>query len=597
MVHPNLSHLFYPHPTGKKVFLAQEKLIKECFQYITAAVDGIPRAVTDTLTLMLRRKEVGDSKWQRRAAEITIKALFLSRIEAITVLAYEDMLSRSEEHNSVDYVTPLSSPRKQRSKTSVNNNRRQESRTAGRNGDLTVEHSPTRYSLNDDDIVTSREHSDFDVIHERSPTDAGRYFLRGDRPSELYRTDLIRHLKKEEYQDSSSDDETPPMRLTDRWREEWNHVQHKIVVDPRFAKPCEGQTEKLRNFVQQLMSISSEKLIAVHDAPYVDDRFERVQMPPLISYHSAINRTAIHHDLLAPLASPTPFQADVPIYLNTDYEENDEIIFCDGCNVGVHQSCYGLDSVPHDEWLCYACTLLGYRVANYRGAMKCMKGGKTWAHIVCALWIPEVRFGDVDHRIELHHPKETLCFYVGVGQFMNHTGVQFAIRSRERVSIFLKKATDLSFLKDNCEASLVMKIEHDSSVDDGVRMVSLCEKHSQETHGPANNSIVGNGCTEVVKCEEPKYPLLYAVLIKCKVGMYSAAVEYQWSSFTAVDAARNLRLKSLPVKDFDGSQILTTKRLYKLNFQCKELQEMESFFFLYVSPEEVASSLNVALEV
>lgn len=32
------------------------------------------------------------------------------------------------------------------------------------------------------------------------------------------------------------------------------------------------------------INCSSEKLIAVHDAPYVDDRFERVQMPPLISY-------------------------------------------------------------------------------------------------------------------------------------------------------------------------------------------------------------------------------------------------------------------------------------------------------------------------
>lgn len=51
--------------------------------------------------------------------------------------------------------------------------------------------------------------------------------------------------------------------------------------------------------------------------------------------------------------------------LQTDYEEDDEIIFCDGCNVGVHQSCYGLDSVPHDDWLCHACTLLGYKVCGF----------------------------------------------------------------------------------------------------------------------------------------------------------------------------------------------------------------------------------------
>uniref|UniRef100_A0A915BFL4 PHD-type domain-containing protein n=1 Tax=Parascaris univalens TaxID=6257 RepID=A0A915BFL4_PARUN len=191
-------------------------------------------------------------------------------------------------------------------------------------------------------------------------------------------------------------------------------------------------------------------------------------------------------------------------------------------------------SVPHDEWLCYACTLLGYR-AQPRcalcpltgGAMKCMKGGKTWAHIVCALWIPEVRFGDVDHREPITNisdiPNERWALRCSICDTKQGACIQCSVKS----------CTTAFHVTCGLRKGQVMKIEHDSSVDDGVRMVSLCEKHSQETHGPANNSIVGNGCTEVVKCEEP----------------------------------------------------------------CKELQEMESFFFLYVSPEEVASSLNVALEV
>jgi hypothetical protein len=33
----------------------------------------------------------------------------------------------------------------------------------------------------------------------------------------------------------------------------------------------------------------------------------------------------------------------------TVYEKN-EIIFCDKCNVAVHQLCYGVKSIPLDSW-------------------------------------------------------------------------------------------------------------------------------------------------------------------------------------------------------------------------------------------------------
>uniref|UniRef100_A0A183DG57 PHD-type domain-containing protein n=1 Tax=Gongylonema pulchrum TaxID=637853 RepID=A0A183DG57_9BILA len=88
-----------------------------------------------------------------------------------------------------------------------------------------------------------------------------------------------------------------------------------------------------------------------------------------------------------------------------DCEEDDKIIFCDGCNLSVHQSCYGLDLVPQNEWLCQKCALLGINVFPNcalcpltGGAMKCTECGYIWAHIACALWISEVRFVDFVHR-------------------------------------------------------------------------------------------------------------------------------------------------------------------------------------------------------
>ena len=35
----------------------------------------------------------------------------------------------------------------------------------------------------------------------------------------------------------------------------------------------------------------------------------------------------------------------------------DEILFCDGCDVGVHLGCYGVEELPADDeaWYCDAC--------------------------------------------------------------------------------------------------------------------------------------------------------------------------------------------------------------------------------------------------
>lgn len=34
---------------------------------------------------------------------------------------------------------------------------------------------------------------------------------------------------------------------------------------------------------------------------------------------------------------------------------DDEIVFCDGCDIQVHLSCYGLSKVPKGAWHCVGC--------------------------------------------------------------------------------------------------------------------------------------------------------------------------------------------------------------------------------------------------
>lgn len=79
------------------------------------------------------------------------------------------------------------------------------------------------------------------------------------------------------------------------------------------------------------------------------------------------------------------------------------LVYCDGagCSVAVHQACYGIVLVPTGPWFCKKCESQE-RVARVKcelcpqraGALKRTDTGG-WCHVVCALYIPEAGFGNV----------------------------------------------------------------------------------------------------------------------------------------------------------------------------------------------------------
>ena len=78
---------------------------------------------------------------------------------------------------------------------------------------------------------------------------------------------------------------------------------------------------------------------------------------------------------------------------------NNQIVFCSGCEIGVHQECYGIKAVPEDDWFCDRCSekLPASEAACALcpisgGALKrCTKGAR-WAHVVCAQWTMETYY-------------------------------------------------------------------------------------------------------------------------------------------------------------------------------------------------------------
>ncbi|CAH2351387.1 nuA3 HAT complex component Nto1p [[Candida] railenensis] len=84
---------------------------------------------------------------------------------------------------------------------------------------------------------------------------------------------------------------------------------------------------------------------------------------------------------------------------DSDCDNSNAIVFCDGCDIAVHQECYGIAFIPEGQWLCRKCMINKNREVHCifcpstTGAFKQLDSSM-WSHVICALWITELYFAN-----------------------------------------------------------------------------------------------------------------------------------------------------------------------------------------------------------
>ncbi|XP_032879174.1 protein Jade-3 isoform X1 [Amblyraja radiata] len=177
-----------------------------------------------------------------------------------------------------------------------------------------------------------------------------------------------------------------------------------------------------------------------------------------------------------------------------DSEEGNEMVFCDRCNICVHQACYGILKVPEGSWLCRTCVLGLYPQCllcpKQGGAMKATRAGTKWAHVSCALWIPEVSIACPERMEPItkvsHIPPSRWSLVCSLCKLKTGACIQCSVKSC------------ITAFHVTCafEHSLEMK----TILDDGdeVKFKSYCLKHSK------NRQSQEGDCEQTVKISEQK---------------------------------------------------------------------------------------------
>ncbi|XP_074649831.1 protein Jade-3-like [Tubulanus polymorphus] len=345
--------------------------------------------------------------------------------------------------------------------------------------------------------------------------------MNSKKPAELFRTDLISAMKLPDTDQLQADEY---YLINDTWKMEWEKgvqvpVKPDAVLHPSFRKI----DDKYTCITSGDFKLPQRKLLhATHDDDYKQGNHELTGMHQLseqvvrydlddldVLWLQRVNEdrvelgfTEIHEWIMEKTLEEFENQCHEKMQetiktaegLGIEYDENiicdvcrstesedgNEMVFCDACDICVHQACYGIQTIPEGTWLCRTCAL-GLQpqcifCPKTSGAMKSTRSGTKWSHVSCALWIPEVSIGCVEKMEPItkisNIPASRWALVCCICRDRMGACIQCSVKS-------CKTAFHVTCgFQNSLEMNTILE-----EADNDVKLKAYCPKHTKRKHG------------------------------------------------------------------------------------------------------------------
>uniref|UniRef100_A0A4W5KSW3 Jade family PHD finger 3 n=1 Tax=Hucho hucho TaxID=62062 RepID=A0A4W5KSW3_9TELE len=231
-----------------------------------------------------------------------------------------------------------------------------------------------------------------------------------------------------------------------------------------------------------------------------------------------------------------------------DSEEGNDMVFCDKCNICVHQACYGIVKVPDGNWLCRTC-VLGIdpqcQLCPIKGgAMKATRAGTKWAHVSCALWIPEVSIACPERMEPItkvsHIPPSRWSLICSLCKLKTGACIQCSV----------KNCTIPFHVTCAFEHSLEMKTILDEG--DEVKFRSYCLKHSNKQPKAGEGGLRAQRLLEL---EEEFSTLIHPEELALNLGLPPTLLDFIYQ-YWKLKRKSNFNRALLPPTEEEGNLLL-----------------------------------------
>ncbi|XP_029304370.1 protein Jade-1 isoform X2 [Cottoperca gobio] len=430
------------------------------------------------------------------------------------------------------------------------------------------------------------------------------------KPSEVFRTDFITAMKLPDSAQLGPDDFYV---LSDPWRQEWEKgvqvpASLEAIPEPVVRLLPTESTDGLCNNRQEMESNAPPPPIQRYSCYDLDDldvawlelvnhEFRQMALPELdeltmecvlVELESACEekmRQAIETEEGLGIEYDEDVVCDV--CRSPEGEDGNEMVFCDKCNVCVHQACYGILKVPQGNWLCRTCAL-GVQpkcllCPKRGGALKPTRSGTKWVHVSCALWIPEVSIGCPEKMEPItkvsHIPASRWALSCSLCR--EHTGTCIQCSMPSCIVAF----------HVTCAFDHGLEMRTILAENDEVRFKSFCLEHSCIA---GKSSTTSNNFSSLTSVSHGNHTTTNGA---------HAAARPDWAT-TAVTSELRPDHQHLPNISSDPEQrpvlypISASERAEreqlereKVSKRKQKLQELEDEFYQLVDPREVAENL------